>query len=162
MSDVSAPPPEGVGESEGDEVSATDAPPSSGLAQVRSFGDVVALAGQRRDAKLKIHLEDHVSLVKFDAAAGSIDIFLLPGAPRELANDLREKLNRWTGRRWVVVLSKVRGDRSLGEIRREREAEELKRLKAHPAVAAVLEEFPEAKITVRKTGAAPKSETGTG
>ncbi len=56
--------------------------PATGLAQLRSFGDVVALAGQRRDAKLKIHLEENVSLVKFDAVAGSIDLFLLPALRR--------------------------------------------------------------------------------
>lgn len=146
------------------------AAPVSGVAQVRTFGDVVALASQRRDARLKIHLEEDVSLVKFDAVTGSIDLFLLPGAPREFANDLREKLNQWTGRRWMVMLSKVRGGPTLGEVRRERDERELAALKAHPAVAAVLEEFPDAKITVRRTsdaGDADSSddnggETGTG
>jgi DNA polymerase III subunit gamma/tau len=112
----------------------------------RSFAEVVALVGEKRDAKLKIHLEDHVSLVKFDAVAGSIDIFLLPGAPAELANDLREKLNAWTSRRWVVVLSKEAGSPAIGAVRRAREAAELESLKAHPAVRAVLEAFPDAKI----------------
>jgi DNA polymerase-3 subunit gamma/tau len=112
----------------------------------RSFAEVVALVGEKRDAKLKMHLEDHVSLVKFDAVAGSIDMFLLPGAPPELANDLREKLNGWTGRRWVVVLSKEPGQPALGDVRRAREAAELEQLKAHPAVRAVLQAFPDAKI----------------
>jgi DNA polymerase III subunit gamma/tau len=115
-------------------------------ADPRSFADVVALAGEKRDAKLKIHLEDHVSLVKFDAVAGAIDLFLMPEAPPELANDLREKLNLWTTRRWVVVLSKEAGARPIGVVRREREAQELESLKAHPAVRAVLEAFPDAKI----------------
>jgi DNA polymerase III subunit gamma/tau len=112
----------------------------------RTFADVVALAGAKRDAKLKYHLEDHVSLVKFDANAGSIDVFLLPGAPPEIANDLREKLNAWTSRRWVVVLSKQAGSPSIGALKRQREMEELEQLKAHPAVRAVLEAFPDAKI----------------
>ncbi|RUO99739.1 DNA polymerase III subunit gamma/tau [Hyphomicrobium sp.] len=112
----------------------------------RSFADVIALVGEKRDAKLKIHLEDHVSLVKFDAVAGSIDIFLLPDAPAELANDLREKLNSWTTRKWVVVLSKEAGAPPVGVVRREREAQELQSLKEHPAVRAVLEAFPDAKI----------------
>jgi DNA polymerase-3 subunit gamma/tau len=120
--------------------------PSSASSDPRSFAEVVALVGEKRDAKLKIHLEDHVSLVKFDAVAGSIDIFLLPGAPPELANDLREKLNGWTGRRWVVVLSKEAGQPAIGVVRREREAAELEQLKAHPAVRAVLQAFPDAKI----------------
>ena len=108
-------------------------------------------------------LEDRVSLVKFDYTAGSIDLFLLPGAPSQLANELREKLNAWTQRKWVVVLSKAAGDRPRGEMRREREAAELEVLKAHPAVKAVLEQFPDAKIAeIRELIGAPRDETGTG
>ena len=133
------------------------------LADPRSFDDVVTLAGKRRDMMLKVQLEDRVSLVKFDAAAGSIDLFLLPGAPPQLANELREKLNAWTGRKWVVVLSKAPGERPRGEMRREREAAELEALKAHPAVKAVLEQFPDAKIAdIRPLLGAQRDETGTG
>jgi DNA polymerase-3 subunit gamma/tau len=128
--------------------------------ELRSFEDVIALVGDKRDAKLKIHLEDHVSLVKFDGAAGSIDLFLLPNAPPELANDLREKLNPWTGRRWVVVLSKEAGARPIGAVRREREAAELESLKAHPAVRAVLEAFPDAKIAEIRRIAGRDNEAG--
>jgi DNA polymerase-3 subunit gamma/tau len=133
-----------------DEQMQSVAPPPSALANPRTFAEVVALVGTKRDAKLKIHLEDHVSLVKFDAVAGSIDIFLLPGAPPELANDLREKLNGWTTRRWVVVLSKEAGQPAIGEVRRAREAAELEQLKALPAVRAVLQAFPDAKMEVRR------------
>ncbi len=129
----------------------------------RSFEEVIALAGERRDMMLKLQLEDRVSLVKFDYTAGSIDLFLLPGAPPQLANELREKLNAWTQRKWVVVLSKAAGDRPRGEVRREREAAELEALKAHPAVKAILEQFPDAKIAeVRELIAPPRDETGTG
>jgi DNA polymerase-3 subunit gamma/tau len=132
-------------------------------AQPRSFADVVALAGQHRDARLKVHLEEDVSLVKFDAAAGSIDLFLLPRAPKELANDLREKLNRWTGRRWVVVLSKSAGAPPIGAVRREQEAAEIEAVKRHPAVAAVLAEFPEARVTgVRPLPRAEDDDIATG
>ncbi len=131
----------------------------------RAYADVIALAGLKRDARLKIALEDHVSLVKFDAKSGSIDLFLLPGAAPELANDLREKLNAWTGRRWVVVLSKVEGEPAVGAVRREKEAREIEALKAHPAVRALIEAFPEAKIAdVRKIigAAAPDDESKAG
>ncbi len=133
------------------------------LPDPRSFADVVALAAERRDAKLKVHLEEHVSLVKFDAQAGSIDLFLLPGAPSQIANDLREKLIAWTQRRWVVLLSKEAGARPIAEVRREREAAELAALKTHPAVKAVLDEFPDARIAeVRPLLGPAKDETGTG
>jgi DNA polymerase-3 subunit gamma/tau len=140
---------------DGDAVDAMAAAPPRPL---NTFADVLALVGEKRDARLKIHLEDNVSLVKFDAT-GAIDIFLLPAAPRELANDLREKLNRWTGRQWIVVLSKQPGERPVGEVNRERKAAELAELKAHPAVAAVLDAFPGAEIReVRPLLAAAKKD----
>jgi len=143
----------------GSDPEASDAP----RPDPRSFAEVIALCRARRDMRLKVHLEDHVSLVKFDATAGSIDLFLLPGAPPQIANELREKLNAWTGRRWVVVLSKEAGERTIGELRREREAAELESLKSHPAVKAVLDQFPDAKIAeIRPLIDPGRDETGTG
>ncbi|HEY8245717.1 MAG TPA: DNA polymerase III subunit gamma/tau [Hyphomicrobium sp.] len=140
-----------------------DAPTPTPFADPRSFDEVIALAGKRRDMMLTVHLEDHTSLVKFDYAAGSIDLFLLPGAPPHIANELREKLNMWTSRKWVVVLSKAPGERPRGEVRREREAAELESLKAHPAVKAVLDQFPDAKVAeIRELISPPRDETGTG
>ncbi len=143
-----------------------DSPPEdmgdSLLPVLRSFTDVVDLAGLRRDAKLKVHLEEDVSLVKFDPG-GSIELHLLPGAPKELGNDLREKLNAWTGRRWMVALGNTRGEPPLGQVKRERKAAEIAALKEHPSVAAVLKAFPDAEITdVRHLPGAKTDETGTG
>ncbi len=143
-----------------------DSPPEdmadSLLPVLRSFADVVGLAGLRRDAKLKVHLEEDVSLVKFDPG-GSIELHLLPGAPKELGNDLREKLNAWTGRRWMVALGNTRGEPPLGQVKRERKAAEIAALREHPSVAAVLKAFPDAEITdVRHLPGAKTDETGTG
>jgi DNA polymerase III subunit gamma/tau len=115
---------------------------------VRTFPEVVDLAGARREPKLKYHLEEHASLVRFDPA-GSIELHLLPGAPKELGNELREKLNAWTGKRWVVALNNTPGERPLGQIQREREAAELREARNHPAVAAVLQQFPGAEIRLK-------------
>ena len=54
---------------------------------------------------------------------------------------------RWTGRSWIVVLSKAAGETPVGEVNRARKAAELAELRAHPAVAAVLEAFPGAEIS---------------
>jgi DNA polymerase-3 subunit gamma/tau len=145
----------------GDEEAALDASAST-LPVVRSFQDVLELAGRHREAKLKVHLEEHVSLVKFDAA-GSIELHLLPGAPKELGNELREKLNAWTGGRWMVALSNRPGSPPLGQVERERKAREISALKEHPAVAAVLKQFPDAEITnVQRLPRAKTDDTGTG
>lgn len=129
---------------------------------LRTFADVVSAVEARREVKLKVHLEEHVSLVRFDPA-GNIELHLLAGAPKELANELREKLNAWTGKRWMVAVSKTPGERPIGEVARERAAAEVSDLKKHPAVAAVLQQFPDAEITsVRPLPEAEKDDTGTG
>jgi DNA polymerase III subunit gamma/tau len=128
---------------------------------LRSFADVVAFAGAQREAKLKVHLEEHVSLVKFDAA-GSIELHFLAGAPKELANDLREKLNIWTGRRWVVAVSKTPGAPAIGQLQREREAAELSDIKRHPSIAPVLQQFPDAVVTLKDLPGVKTDDTGTG
>ena len=122
------------------------APAVPQLAHVGSFPDVLALVGRHRHAKLKVDLEEQVSLVRFDAANGAIDLYLLPGAPQTLPNELREKLKAWTGRNWVIVVSKTPGDQTLGQIRREREARERDILSNDPAVKAVLAAFPGASL----------------
>jgi DNA polymerase-3 subunit gamma/tau len=141
---------------------ADDASAAAAVPILRTFTEVVAAAGQRREAKLKVHLEEHVSLVRFDPA-GSIELHLLAGAPKELANELREKLNAWTGKRWMVAVSKTPGEPPLGQVARERAAAEVRDLQKHPAVAAVLRQFPDAEITgVRPLPGAAKDDTGTG
>jgi DNA polymerase-3 subunit gamma/tau len=119
-------------------------------ATVRTFAEVVDLAGRHRDVRLKINLEEHVSLVRFDATQGLIDIHLLPAAPKELGNDLRVKLSQWTDKRWMVALAPRPGEPTIGSVQREQAARELEQLKAHPAVAEVLRQFPDARIATVK------------
>ena len=130
-----------------DDERAPAAAPAITLRPLNTFADVVTLAGVKRDAKLKIALEEQVSLVRYDGTTGAIDIYLLPGASSDVGNDLREKLNKWTGRRWIVAISRTPGERPLGEVRREREAQDLAQLKRHPVVAAVLAAFPDAEVS---------------
>ncbi len=124
---------------------------------LNSFEDVVNLIGRKRDARLKVHLEEHVSLVKFDPAAG-IELHLLDGAPPEIANELREKLNKWTARRWTIALSRRPGELPLGAQKRAEEAAEIEALKKHPSVRAVLEQFPDAEIASVRPIAAPQAD----
>jgi DNA polymerase-3 subunit gamma/tau len=155
---------ESAAEDEGateDDIGPSD-PAAATVPILRTFAEVVALVGERREAKLKVHLEEHVSLVRFDPA-GSIELHLLPGAPKELANELREKLNGWTGKRWMVALSKAPGAPAIGQAQREREAAEIRDIQKHPAVAAVLQQFPDAQVTgVRPLPGTPTDDTGTG
>ncbi len=149
---------EGVSE---DDIGPSD-PAAAAVPILRTFADVVALVGEHREVKLRVHLEEHVSLVRFEPA-GSIELHLLPGAPKELANELREKLNAWTDKRWMVALSKAPGAPPIGQAQRERQAAEIRDIAKHPAVAAVLQQFPDAQVTgVRPLPGTTTDDTGTG
>ena len=55
------------------------------------------------------------------------------------------------------------GARTIGEVQRERAAAEIADMQRHPAVAAVLQQFPDAEITsVRQLPQLDKDDTGTG
>src|SRR6185436_6373509 len=78
-------------------------PQSSPARAVNSFAELVALASDKRDIQTKLALERDVRLVRFED--GTLEIALEPGAAKTLDNDLSRKLQLWTGRSWMVVIS---------------------------------------------------------
>ncbi|MGE0408322.1 MAG: DNA polymerase III subunit gamma/tau [Amphiplicatus sp.] len=102
-----------------------------------AFADVVRLAGERRDAKLKVELESYVHLVAF--AEGRIDMRLEDRAPADLAGRLTQRLKEWTGAPWIVTVSREEGAPTLRDARY---AETV----SHPFVKRAFELFPEAEI----------------
>jgi len=111
---------------------------------IASFADVVAIAGSKRDIRLKLELEEKVRLVAFKQ--GHIEINLDPGATAALASELSQKLTKWTGARWLVVVSGEGGGKTIAEKNRAQRAAELELVEAHGAVKAVREHFPGAEI----------------
>jgi DNA polymerase-3 subunit gamma/tau len=118
------------------------------------FSAVVALTAAKRDIRLKMALEDEVSLVRF--RPGHIELKMLSGAARNLPQELSRKLQEWTGERWMVSLTDADGERPLGETRREQEARAKEDVRRHPSVQAVLRNFPGAEITAVRPLSAPK------
>lgn len=119
-----------------------------------SFAEVALLAKDNRDLKLCRALEEQVSLVRF--GEGRIELRLLEGAPQGLANELGAKLERWTGKRWMVSISDEAGEETLASQVRAQMAAEREEIERHPAVRAVFEHFPDARIADVR----PSSEDG--
>jgi DNA polymerase-3 subunit gamma/tau len=115
-----------------------------GLPVLESFADLVALAAEKRDVRLKLALEDAVEPVRFKP--GHVELHLLAEAPKDLANELGRKLKAWTGDRWMISLTDERGATPLGQIRRQREAKMLEDARRHPSVQSVMRHFPNAEI----------------
>ena len=70
----------------------------------------------------------------------------MAGAAKTLVNDPSRKLQQWTGRSWMVVISREAGQRTLKSVPDERKAELETGVRADPLVKAVLERFPGAEI----------------
>jgi DNA polymerase-3 subunit gamma/tau len=126
----------------------------------RSFEDVVALFAERREGILHAHLLNSVHLVRFEP--GRIELRPGENAPRDLAARIMEHLQRWTGRRWVVALSREQGRPTLGEQEEARRAEQKAAASLHPLVHALLDAFPGATIeAVRGPALTPASSSDT-
>jgi DNA polymerase-3 subunit gamma/tau len=108
------------------------------------FTDVVALADAKRDIGLKMALEREVHLVRFEE--GRIEFRLAEGGRQSIANDLARALDAWTGRRWIVALSKEAGEPTLDATARAATETRHQNAAAHPLVREVLARFPGAQI----------------
>lgn len=111
---------------------------------LNSFEDIVALAGQKREALLQSSLINDVHLVAF--APGHLSIRLRDGAAQTLVGQLSNKLSQWTGERWMVSLSREQGQPTIGQMRRADKDNERATVLAHPVVAEVMRVFPDASI----------------
>ncbi|MFN8925726.1 MAG: DNA polymerase III subunit gamma/tau [Rhodospirillales bacterium] len=120
------------------------APAADALADPKDFPAVVALFAERREALIASQLRTFVHLVRFEP--GHIEFRQQPQAPRDLANRVGQLLGEWTGRRWVVAVSSARGEATLTEREAAAEAALKDEAARHPAVKAVLDAFPGAKI----------------
>jgi DNA polymerase-3 subunit gamma/tau len=111
---------------------------------VQNFAALIALAGEKRDLTMKSALERDVRLVRFEDS--KLELALEPSAQHTLIGDLAKKLSQWTGRRWMVAVSKEAGAPSVKAQADLRKAELRDNVRTDPLVQAVLERFPGAEI----------------
>jgi len=121
------------------------APATSALARYARFEDVVALIGRMRDVKLLVDVENGLRLVRY--APGRIEFEPAPGAPRDLAQTLAQRLQGWTGARWGVSVVAEGGAATIAETRNaDRIAAEAAARAENPVVQAIFAAFPTAKF----------------
>ncbi len=123
----------------------------------KSLPELVALAGEKRDIRLKTALERDIRLVSFEV--GRIEIALMPQAEAELPNRLAKALLDWTGRRWGISIARDPEPEAvaptLHEVAEQAREEDRRGVRANPAIRAILERFPGTEIVAIRTGAEP-------
>ncbi len=136
---------------------AAEPTPSAPALVIGTFEELIALAAEKRDIQTKMALQRDVRLVRCED--GKLEIALEPNAPKTLINDLSRKLQQWTGRPWMVVVSREPGAPTLKSVADARQAALEVGVRADPLVKAVLERFPGAEIVgVRGQKDAPPME----
>lgn len=129
-------------------VGASSAPVPESLPKTQpklsSFADVVAYAYKQNEMILAFNLENYASIVRFEF--GCIEFYPLEKAPLNLANELAEKLNEWTGKRWLVSVVNKPGGMTLAQEAKKNEENLRKKMSVHPLVSAVIKTFPGAHL----------------
>lgn len=129
-------------------VGASSAPVPESLPKTQpklsSFADVVACAYKQNEMMLAFNLENYASIVRFEF--GCIEFYPLEKAPLNLANELAEKLNEWTGKRWLVSVVNKPGGMTLAQEAKKNEENLRKKMAVHPLVSAVIKTFPGAHL----------------
>ena len=104
--------------------------------KVLSFEDLINLSSKKREIQLKYDLKHNVNLIKF--SEGKIDISFNQNLDKNFVRNLSERLHVWTGKRWVITLSKEKGQKTFSEneslkkkelLEKERKSEESKKFK---------------------------------
>ncbi len=123
---------------------------------VKSVQDIADLAQKNRDPVIRAKVRNFVRLVKIEP--GRLDMRLGEGAPGSLPGELGVKLKEWTGIHWIVSLSKDEGEPTLVEAEGNARDARLVDARQDPDVAAILSQFPGAKITDVRIRAAVQEE----
>jgi DNA polymerase-3 subunit gamma/tau len=123
------------------------------LAAFGSFEAVLDLIRQRRDMRLLMEVETGLRLVRY--APGRIEFEPAPGAPRDLAATLSQRLQSWTGARWGVSVLSGGGQPTVAVAREAKARAAEAEARRNPVVAAVFAAFPEARISAVRTPDAP-------
>jgi len=135
------------------------APATEELPQPDSFVAAAQLFADRREAILHAHIRNNLHLVRFEV--GRIEVRPTEHAPANLTNRMGELLTKWTGRRWIVSVSRQEGAKTLSQAAASEAEKVLNEAAAHPLVKAALETFPGAAIeAVRDLG--PIASAGSG
>ena len=109
-----------------------------------SWREIAALAEERREPILSAWLRTEVRPIR--VAAGAVEINCGRSPDSKMLAQLQERLEQWTGERWMIALSEEGGEPTLDEQdRAEREAADRAAMD-HPLVRQVLDAFPGARV----------------
>ena len=116
---------------------------------INSFDDLLEICSSKKEIKLKYELEKNVNLVSFEDQR--IEISFNESLDKDFIKDLSLKLYEWTNNRWIITLSKTKGQPSKKEAEVNSKKELVESIKNSPTYKNILEKFPDAELIDVKT-----------
>ena len=111
---------------------------------VSNFDNLISLCLKHKEMQLKYDLEKNVSLVKF--SNGQMEFSFNENIDKNFIKNLSKKLFVWTGKRWIITLSKEKGQPTHQEIKLEKKQTQLDEAIKTNAYKKMLEAFSDAKL----------------
>ena len=111
---------------------------------VSNFDNLISLCLKHKEMQLKYDLEKNVSLVKF--SNGQMEFSFNENIDKNFIKNLSKKLFVWTGKRWIITLSKEKGQPTHQEIKLEKKQTQLDETIKTKAYKKMLEAFSDAKL----------------
>ena len=112
--------------------------------EILSFQDLIDQSNKEKEIELKFDLERNVKLVSFDV--GKINICFNESLNKNFIKNLTEKLNKWTGIRWIISLSKNSEAKSIYEKDLEKKSKIIEIFDKSQIAKDVKKNFPDAKL----------------
>ena len=117
---------------------------SSKIIMIKNFKDLIQVVTKEKEVELKYDLERNVKLVSF--VPGKIDITFNEKLNKNFIKFLTEKLLKWTGKRWIISLSKQQGEETFYEKNISNKKEKLAKEVNSQVVKDFISAFPDAKL----------------
>ena len=111
---------------------------------VSNFDNLISLCLKHKEMQLKYDLEKNVSLIKF--SNGQMEFSFNENIDKNFIKNLSKKLFVWTGKRWIITLSKEKGQLTHQEIKLEKKQTQLGEAIKTNAYKKMLEAFSDAKL----------------
>ena len=111
---------------------------------ITSFNDLLEVCSKKKEIKLKYELEKNVNLVSFEK--NRIEISFNDNLDKNFVKDLSLKLFEWTGKRWIITFSKVKGEISVKEKEKIKKNDQINKVKKTEIFKEVLKKFPDANL----------------
>ena len=111
---------------------------------INSFVDLINICNVKKEIKLKYELEKNVNLVKFER--NRIEISFNDNLDKDFVKNLSSKLFEWTNERWIITLSKSKGEMSIKEKQKNKREDSINEVKNSEIYKNILSKFPDAEL----------------